>query len=93
MRYLAALILALLLSSRAHAQITPPAYTAFTLRYGIPVGPYAAYPAYYPPAYPGYYGGYGYGDYDTARELRLLRWDFEDAQLRRQWRALQPRRY
>lgn len=93
MRYLAALVLACLLSSIARAQITPPAYQVYAMRYSAPYGlpVYAApYPAYYPPAYPGY--GLSYGELRLQRELKLLRWDAEDAEFRQRW-SQRPRRY
>jgi hypothetical protein len=85
------LILALtLLTSTAQAQqwITNPAAHAQNQFAQLQSG--AAYP-YYAPAYVpyrpygAYYGGYGYGSYEVARELRLLRWSVEDAQFQQRW--------
>lgn len=46
------------------------------------VGPIIATP-YYGPVY----GGGVYSDFETARELRLLRWSIEDGRHQRRWRG------
>ncbi len=90
--------LALLSASVAHAQWNAWGHAQAgyqRLQDGSAYYPYAYAPVYVAPVYvrpyryraaysPAYVSPY-YDDYETARELRLLRWSVEDAEFNRRW--------